>query len=411
MKQNKLSRYFKFTIVLTLGILLIVGVFNWFINPYCMYNSPVIKGLNMSKPELPTHTRLFKAREVERVKPAAICLGTSHAGVGIDPLHPGWSYSPVYNLALPGATLYEMTRYFQHANNTGQLKQVVLTLDFFSFASPVLTAPDFNEDIFHVPYDGHNHSIFDIKDKLIPLLSIDVLVSSIKTVTHQAEQDIKYSQDGWFIETLIYNESEKYGDAFMSQNEFYTSYYMASDYPPWDLHSDNAPLGYYRTILKTCYRDGIKLSIVLSPSHVHEYEILADTGLWTRWEEWKTALVTINEEEAKLAGKLPFAFWDFATYNEFTTESVPVVGDNQTVMQWYWNTDHYKKALGDLLLDRIFGRTDLTEIPLDNFGTLLTSANIDEHLNKIRSDRELYKNKHQTDIAGIEKLIEERMKK
>jgi hypothetical protein len=65
----------------------------------------------------------------------------------------------------------------------------------------------------------------------------------------------------------------------------------------------------------------------------------------------------------------------------FTTESVPISGDN-TTMLWYWESSHYKKDLGDLVLDRIFDYSDIGRRVSDDFGVRLTSENISSHFAK-----------------------------
>src|SRR4030042_578707 len=84
MKQRQFGRYLKYLALATLGSLLLISGFNWFVNPYGIYDSPGIEGFNKLKPELTTHLRMTKAYAVRRIKPSAICLGTSRAEVGID---------------------------------------------------------------------------------------------------------------------------------------------------------------------------------------------------------------------------------------------------------------------------------------------------------------------------------------
>jgi hypothetical protein len=117
-------------------------------------------------------------------------------------------------------------------------------------------------------------------------------------------------------------------------------------------------------------------------------------------------LVEINEEEALRAGESSFPLWDFSVYNQFTTEPIPKTGDTETAMQWYWDSSHYKKELGDIMLDKIFHYHESGRIVPDNFGILLTSENIDDHLQKIRADRQHYRDTHPDDIAEIEELAD-----
>ena len=116
-------------------------------------------------------------------------------------------------------------------------------------------------------------------------------------------------------------------------------------------------------------------------------------------------MVTINEEEALHAGKTPFPLWDFSMYNDFTTEAVPAMADTQSIMHWWLESAHFKKELGDLILDMIFNYHRSGRSMPDDFGVLLNIENIDSHLQKIRIDRQQYRNSHPGDIAEIERLF------
>ena len=50
---------------------------------------------------------------------------------------------------------------------------------------------------------------------------------------------------------------------------------------------------------------------------------------------------------------------DFSGYNEFTTEPVPKEGDLRTEMHWFWESGHYKSALGDETIDAVLA--DISE--------------------------------------------------
>ena len=88
---------------------------------------------------------------------------------------------------------------------------------------------------------------------------------------------------------------------------------------------------------------------------------------------------------------MPFPIWDFSNYNSYNAEPVPEKGDLDTKMQWYWESSHYKKELGNLMLDRIFKYTHPERTVDDNFGVLITTGNIESHLAQIRTNREKWR--------------------
>jgi len=405
MKILKFGRYLIYLLLVTLSLLLIVGVINWFINPYGIYDSPVIEGFNALKHGA---TKIRKAYAVRSIKPCAVCLGSSKVYVGIDPDHPGWECTPVYNIGLNGTNIYEMTRYLQHANAVQPLKEVVLMLDFENFNVPIKNTPDFDEDRFVITYDGKENWWFNIKDTLATLFSIQALLSSINTPVNQVRADL---QNGMDDPTAMRNATNaKFGSlhaAFLEDARNAMKYHFTEKYPLENTNTNWVSFDYYRKILQLAYRENIHLYIGIAPYHVYQWEALRASDYWQRFELWKRMLVAINEEEALRAGKPPFPLWDFAVYNQFTTEALPPLGDTQTKMQWWWEYTHYKKELGDIVLDRIFNYHSSSRVVPDDLGVLLTSKNIDEHLLEIQVDRQQYHDTHPDYIAEIEDLAKQ----
>jgi len=150
-----------------------------------------------------------------------------------------------------------------------------------------------------------------------------------------------------------------------------------------------------------CHKRNIDFRIAISPSHARQFETIAAKGIWLLFEDWKRHLVNINYEEADRLGKQPFPLWDFSGYNSLTTEPVPPVNDGLTEMCWYWESSHYKKELGDLVQDRIFGYNHPDRQLPSDFGTLLTPETIEPHLATVRTNRRQWQEAFPEDAAEI----------
>jgi hypothetical protein len=73
-------------------------------------------------------------------------------------------------------------------------------------------------------------------------------------------------------------------------------------------------------------------------------------------------------------------------------------------MRWYWEGSHYQRAVGDAILDRVFGvDSERVEIPA-HFGVLLTSSNIEEQLMRVRRDLDRYALTHQDQVRTLVEL-------
>lgn len=400
MKQLGFGRYLIILILVTFCLFLLIGAFNWFIDPLGIYNTPMIEGLNALKPEMQDYLSISKAYAVKKQKPQAICLGDSTAGA-IDPDHPGWSYSPVYNLWLTGANIYEMMRFMQHANAIQPLKEVVLMLDFEHFYATE-SYSNFKEDYLAVTYDGKKNTGFTIagyyiSDIFATLFSKDALLSSIYAILHQQKESViiypngSYDPEYYFTHRLREGIPRGFGDLAAGDLENDPS----DQYPSELTATERASFDCYRKILQLAYQNNIQLHIAIAPFHVSYWEDYVNNGTWPKIELWKRQLVVINEEEALRAGSPLLPLWDFSVYCEFTEEVVPPVNDAETMMRWYWDNGHYKKELADIMLDRIFGYANSVGALYNDFGVLLTSKNIDEHLRNIRINRQHYRDSHQ----------------
>ena len=74
-------------------------------------------------------------------------------------------------------------------------------------------------------------------------------------------------------------------------------------------------------------------------------------------------------------------------------------------MRWYWESVHYKRELGDLMVDRMLRNVRSTEWP--DFGVELSPESIEGHLAALRSAQRAYAAEHPEVIATIRALIHE----
>ena len=83
-------------------------------------------------------------------------------------------------MGLPGPNLYELYRYFQHANYIKNQKNSPF-LDFYMFNASVENKVDFDERILSVSFDGTQYTT----GNKLALLTLDALIGSINTIKLQ----------------------------------------------------------------------------------------------------------------------------------------------------------------------------------------------------------------------------------
>lgn len=389
-------------LIATLAVFLGIGLINRIVDPYGIWGSPQIQGINNSKYSV-FHERIpnYVAWSKWSNPPETILLGTSRTAGGLRSDHPALQNgSTTLNMALGGQPAPESLLLFKHALKTGKLKRVVIGLDFFAFN--VYWAADSASQ----------------EKRLTPGLNLDLYFNSSTfsdslTTLRQSWPGLRLVNEAHGAEPVTGNGDPAAGMPmrvlFMAVEKIYVDYYHP---PPFRIYSHTTPdksrdtLKDFRELLRLAHANNIELHLLISPSHAWHWEALADMGLWQEWEQWKRSLVAINTEEAARTGQPGYPLWDFSGYNSITTENVPSAGQANK-MAWYDDSSHYNHACGDLILDRLFARSDSASPAHADFGTLLDAKNIDIHLSDVRQARQSYQASHPADVQEMADFIKQ----
>lgn len=182
--NKKTKRWVKLWVGIIFICLLLICGFNYIIDPYGIYNN---RFFNLEKIKQSPKMKLVKAIRVKNIKPKSIVLGTSRAETGFDPNH-NYFMQPSYNFATSGSSMYENRLNFEYALKQGNLKKVLLVLDYRMFNSKTQkTTNDFEE-------------YFKNSIEYTYLLSLETLKDSLLT--------IKGSTKDW--EVYLYNGQRKH---------------------------------------------------------------------------------------------------------------------------------------------------------------------------------------------------------
>ena len=156
----------------------------------------------------------------------------------------------------------------------------------------------------------------------------------------------------------------------------------------------------FRFMLRQAYAEGTDVRMFVTPVHAVVRTLHQALGIGERYEFWLKELMRINEEEAALAGRQPFALWDFSDPNTITRDPVPLATDPGP-MQWFWEHSHYRKVTGDLILDRIFGHSEPGRPLPGDFGVRLTGADVSAHIARTKADLEAWASANSDLVAPI----------
>lgn len=383
----------------TIGAAVVCAMFALVVDPYRLYDSPNFLGRTDLKPQIYREAAITKAHQLERIGPKTLLLGNSRVEIGFDPESSHWPAEllPVFNAAMAGRDLFIESRMFQHAEAVGPLDTVIIGLDFPDFLdepsspSTPLSPPGPDEKRLLVDRDNHPNADRRIqlwRDRIATTLSVDALFDSISTVLDQNPQTTTTMTPFGFNplnEYRAYVQRSGYHVLFAQKMAIYADQY--SRYPKPDFVNPTmfSEFRLLVSLVRDALRQNCRVILFIHPYHADYLELLNRIGFWNRFESWKRALVTVVDSEADTKENA-VTLLDFSGYNQFTTESVRTTGDTTAQMHWYWEPGHYKRELGDQMLDRMFHHgTD--------FGRVLTTAKVEASIAAIRQERELYESR------------------
>jgi len=154
-----------------------------------------------------------------------------------------------------------------------------------------------------------------------------------------------------------------------------------------------------RAILKLCKDHGTQVTIFINPMQAEALEVFDLLGYWRAFENWKRELLSLTNEYSGGDTRQSVVLWDFSGYDElYSSESVPT---DRSAMRFFWDSIHYRRTLGEVIVARMFGNEDVP------FGVILASGNIESHLANIREQRSLYRLRHSEEVRGVKDLYDE----
>jgi hypothetical protein len=359
--------------------LLLISGFILLVDPLNIFRLAKIEGFNKLKPyRFNGGMRETKSIDIESGGFDTLILGTSRTNQGIKTSHAFFDGKRPYHAALDGANFYEIYQVFEFAAKHNDIKMVVLGLDFSTFANDKTVIDSFYESRFA----GKNILISNFSDLFSPLM----LMRSINTVKENL-----YMNDDANLVGDDADEEENFTKRFQGINLVQP---LGQDFQ----YNSPERLNLLENLIGKAIKNDIKLYLFISPVHARDLEDLRLSGLYPLFEQWKRELVNIT---AKITAKYPdeeeVKIWDFSGYNSITTE--------EFYEKWYKDRTHYKRILGDMVLEVMSSHPHRPDgAPMD-FGTVININNVEEHLQVIRQSQHCYHQRFEQEIRELEQSV------
>jgi len=371
------KRYCKIILLLTLGAVSVVALFNLLVDPLNAYPSVHLKTFDGLRGR--QSGRVARAELARRGDWGVAVFGTSRPKAGMPADHLIFSTNRTCNLAVDAARMSEAAAMFDYTRRHNPLRRVLLFLDFAMFRGSTFYRFDFDDSRFNPQL-----SLFEYHCK--NLLGADATSHSYELSLDLVQKNLppEGSRNGFHVRSLRPGTSQRvlFDKSLRALAFGYASQRVAT----------NEMQG-LRDVLAAAHEHHIELVLAINPVHALDLELLVAGDNWSRFEQWKRDTV------AMIARAAPETLlWDFTGYWEPTTEAVPAPGDTTTRMKFYFENSHYTPTMGALILDRMFLRAT------NNFGALITVTNIEEHLQLIREQREAYARDHAADVQWVQRI-------
>ncbi len=382
-------RFIRIWLTTLAGLAALVVMLNMLVDPYDVFGTPRIAGISTFKPKADDHPMLAKTYQVARAHPVTVVIGTSVADIGIDASDPVWPQAmrPVYNFGIPGSTAIGNLETLQEAVATGAVKNAIVFLDFDNFLIPLSPPKTLSNDEqrLHRLLDGAANASRPMQvaeDMFLSTATMRALLDSATTVVQQwAPDPSDMAPDGSSIKQEFVTAAQTEGmHNLFAQKDVYDADRMGG--VAHFLVAWNGPMANLDTvaaIIAFTRAHGVKLTLAITPRHSDELEIYWHLGLWPRVEQFKTELAELVATQGN-----GVRLWDFMDYSAFTTEPVPPEGDLRSATRWFWDPNHFKRALGRIMVAQILGE----DAPA--FGVVLTPDNVAQRNAAVRAQRQAF---------------------
>jgi hypothetical protein len=319
------------------------------LDPYGLYQVFDRPGINAVKPGLLRHAEEIKLTRAAKSNADAFILGNSRAEIGFDPESPALTrraYS-AYNLAIPGTSIAVARRQMEYLLGKGiKPKAIVLGIEFIDFmedSPPAANAPAVQEDAsFPVErwfwrFDSL-FSMASVKDAITTLLIQSNPEAA--TVTSRGFNPLREYQalarnEGYYA--LFQQRAQESSKAFLKKKEGVL--YVAD-------------LRHLRKILELSSESGGEAILIIYPYHAKIMALFEETELWGAFEDWKKLVLAEVSAARKRHPDARITLADFSGYGIYQCERIPEKGDRKTTTRWYWEAGHFKKELGDIVLEK-----------------------------------------------------------
>ena len=347
-----------------------VGAINYFADPFLLTGAPRISGVNQHKVDIGSYIRVTKAYHPLRNEHDVLLVGNSRIEMGLSPAHACFARAGqrVYNLGIPGASVSAQLAYASNLMAQQPIREVFLSVDFSDFAEsgaaegPGAAAWPFFSSLEYQPDGSRNTDYWQSRftDYYRALFSLNSLVSSLKTLALQSVPGADRTERGFNPAYDFARATEQEGPGALFEQKFASirANFGSRQRIRYDDGSLVSSFASLEEFLERATAKGIRVTLFSAPFHAQYMSLIEENRLQPVYADWFSSLVDlVGRFDPELV-----SLWDFTREPAYYQETIPAVGQKVEPLRWFWEASHYRRELGDLMLDAMLAESCGTEI-------------------------------------------------
>ncbi len=387
-----MKRYLRSLALSFLLILLISGSVSYLLDPFGYFRLYGLRTTALLGNRVWGDDQLSKALALPWLRPDTLLLGNSRVKQGFDIDDPDIEkyIGNAYNLAIGGATLDEIDKFTRYAMSYHIPSNLIIGLDFgqFTRVNRAIIPTFMEHDTTIVGRIGGtlHRLIFALWSKNTLMTAAGM---SYNTYSHYLNGSRNIAAKEKTLREHGSKARSKIIEKFIATQIRHNAY----------SHAYKSRLDILNQVAGYACKNSIRVKLFISPPHIRQLLLLKVIGLQEQFYSWKRELTHITEQHRVDGCNIDLV--DFSGIIEYTTEPFPPTGYLATSPNWYWESSHYKPALGKLIIQRLWDHNNAPH----NFGTTLNSATIDREIRSSREELNQYHNSHPKLVKELQNIF------
>jgi len=360
--RRSCTRFMVWILSAMAGSLVCIAAFNVVVDPWDVRHWPWEASLEAYKKLGDDPAQ--KASQFTGGQWQVVFTGASRTELALSPFSPALRGQSAYNLGISGASAFTLFTAAQYAlSNDPGLKTLVVELD-----------PSYLREEAHERRAAVNASPFNPAMERLPW-SMRLLSSG--QITRQSFRTLDFALRGRKVGAPhgffgYGEENDKTPHALFALRQWGVPGMDSVRAPEgaFDLYRADALL----PLAQNCRAHGVRLVVFIPPAHAVRLAGLASFGDWQDLKAFKTRLALLAEQGG-------FEAYDFMGCGDWATEDISDAPGAR--MTWYYEPIHFRREMGDRLLERMLGPAAQDEALPGGFGVRLRPANMEAHLQAV----------------------------